>query len=263
MAESAVATQTEQWTPERLSEHFASALERTELRRDPSPHLFIENVLPDEFYDSMVEHLPLKSDVYKGWAIGKAAGKTHYQQRKQIYIHNRAMLEKFDLGTPEVREFWLNFQTWFMSKELQDLMLSPFEPELKERFDGQILPSNGEVVTNGMINFHEAGYFIGPHPDTVDRIVTAIFYLAEDGAPEDMGTHFYRPIDPSYASVKHGEFSDFNRVSTAPYRRNSAVLFLRTRNSYHGVEPITEEMSAKSKRYVLQYMLVHKYDKEK
>ena len=108
-----------------------------------------------------------------------------------------------------------------------------------------------------MMNFHEAGYFIGPHPDTHDRIVTAIFYLAEDGAPEDMGTHFYRPIDPNYRGGHHGEFTDFTQVSTAPYRRNSAVLFLRTPRSYHGVEPITEEQAAQSERYVLQYMLIH------
>ncbi len=248
-----------QWSPERLSKHFAEAIDRTEIRTDPSPHLFIENVLPDEFYDALRAHLPVKSDVYKGWAIGKAVGRTHYQQRKQIYIHNRDMLERFDLGSLEVREFWLNLQTWFMSRELQQLMLAPFETWLEERFGGQVLPQEGTVVTNGMINFHEAGYFIGPHPDTKDRIVTAIFYLAEDGAPEEMGTHFYRPKDPAYTSVSHGEFSDFNRVSTAPYRRNSAVLFLRTATSYHGVEPISEEQALLSERYVLQYMLVHKY----
>ena len=253
--------QLELWTPQRLSDHFAGVLERTEVRRDPSPHMYLEDVFPEDFYETMTTHLPVKSDVYKGWAIGKTAGRTHYQQRKQIYIHNREMLERFDLGSPEVREFWLNFQTWFMSRELQELMLNPFDAELRERFGGEVLPSDGQVVTNGMINFHEAGYFIGPHPDTKDRIVTAIFYLAEDGAPEDMGTHFYRPKDPAYNSVRHGEFSDFDRVSTAPYRRNTAVLFLRTPRSYHGVEPISEEQSARSERYVLQYMLVHKHDK--
>jgi hypothetical protein len=257
--DSQIATQVEHWTPEKLSEHFAQAIGRTEVRTDPSPHLFIENVLPEEFYDALRAHLPTKSNVYKEWAIGKNKGQTHYQQRKQIYIHNRDMLEQFNLGSPEIRDFWLSLQTWFMSKELQNLMLSPFEDNLRARFGGDTLPSNGEVVTNGMINFHEAGYFIGPHPDTADRLVTAIFYLAEDGAPEDIGTHFYQPIDPAYRGGHHGVFTDFNRVSTAPFRRNSAVLFLRTPKSYHGVEPITEEQAAKSERYVLQYMLIHKY----
>jgi hypothetical protein len=145
-----------------------------------------------------------------------------------------------------------------MSEELKMLMLSRFEPELKDRF-GEVLPTNGDAVTNGMVNFHETGYYIGPHPDTKDRIVTAIFYLPEEGAPENLGTKFYRPKDPAYDSVKHGDFNDFNLVSTAPYRPNSAVLFLRTDKSYHGVEPISEEQHSLSERFVIQYMLIHKY----
>jgi hypothetical protein len=74
-----------------------------------------------------------------------------------------------------------------------------------------------------------------------------------------MYTRFYRPKDPTYSSVKHGEFSDFNLVSTAPYRPNTALLFLRTPKSYHGVEPISEAQQARSERFVLQYMLIHKY----
>jgi hypothetical protein len=246
------------WSPAELSDHFAAAIARTPLRSHPSPHLFVEDALPEAFYATLCERLPAKSDLYKGWAIGKAAGRTHYQQRKQIYLHNRAVLERSDLGPPEVREFWLDLQRWFVSPELRECALAPFEAELRERFGGDLLPAEGEIVTNGMINFHEAGYFIGPHPDTVDRVVTAIFYLAEPDAPEELGTHFYVPKDPAYASVAHGDFADFDRVSTAPYRRNAAVLFLRTPRSYHGVEPITEEQAARSERYVLQYMLIHK-----
>ena len=181
------ATEQNKWSPEALSEHFAGVLARTEVRYDPSPHLVLENVFPDDYYAALKANLPANTDVYKGWAIGASKGLTHYQNRKQIYIHNREVLEKLDFGADELKDFWLNFQSWYMSEELKRLMLSPFEPELTSRFDGNTLPSNGEVITNGMINFHEAGYFIGPHPDTADRLVTAIFYLAEPGAPEDAG----------------------------------------------------------------------------
>ncbi len=233
-------------------------LDRTETRYDPSPHLVLENVFPDDFYATLKQQLPANKSTYKGWAIGQAQGRTHYQQRKQIYIHNRGMLERIDFASQDVKDFWLKFQTWYMSEDLRNLMLSRFEPELKERFAGNVMPGDGTVVTNGMINFHEAGYFIGPHPDTKDRIVTAIFYLAEPGAPENLGTKFYRPKDPAYNSTKHGDFDDFDQVSIAPYRPNSAVLFLRTPRSYHGVEPISEEQSSQSERFALQYMLIHK-----
>jgi len=257
--ESSVTQAHYQWSAEDLSDHFAQVVANAELRTDPSPHLFLSNVFPGEFFDALKANLPANAASYKGWAIGQAAGKTHYQQRKQIYIHNRPMLEKIDFGSDTIKDFWLKLQEWFMSEELQPIMLSRFEDELKERFGGSMLPQDGEVVTNGMINFHEPGYYIGPHPDTKDRIVTAIFYIAEEGAPQELGTHFYRPKDPTYTSAKHGDFDDFELVGTAPYKPNSAVLFLRTPKSYHGVEPISEEQHSQSDRYVLQYMLIHKY----
>lgn len=247
------------WSPAALSEHLQAAIQKAELRRDPFPHLFLEGVFPADFYSAIRAHLPRQAGLYKGWGIGADKGRTHYQQRKQIYIHNRDVLRKADFGDDERREFWLSFQDWFVSPQLQEIMLAPFAAELKDRFDGSLLPSTGQVVTNGMINFHEAGYFIGPHPDTPDRIVTAIFYLPEDGAPEGLGTKFYRPKDPAYRSVAHGEFEDFDLVSSAPYRPNTALLFLRTPRSYHGVASISEADSAASERFVIQYMLIHKY----
>ena len=50
-----------------------------------------------------------------------------------------------------------------------------------------------------------------------------------------------------------------SRSRWRPFRPNSAVIFLRTPKSYHGVEPISEEQGSLSERYVLQYMLIHKY----
>ena len=246
------------WKAEDLSDHMSRAIASSELRTHPSPHLFVENVFPEDFYLALRSRLPTRRSTYQGWGIGKHKGQFHYQQRKQIYIHNRQRLLSSDLGDVQTKAFWLALHDWFMTRGLQSVILAPFETQLRERFGGELLPPAGDVVTNGMINFHEAGYFIGPHPDTRDRIATAIFYLAEDDAPEDIGTHFYVPKNPAYRSDNHGKFEDFDRVSTAPYRRNSAVIFLRTPQSYHGVELFTEAHAASSERYVLQYMLIHR-----
>jgi hypothetical protein len=251
-----------EWTPEVLSDHFASAIGRSELRTNPSPHLVVENVFPAGFYSDVRSNLPRKASLYRGWGIGKEHGKTHYQLRNQIYIHNRDVLAQMEFDSPTIREFWLNFHTWFTSQRLQDLMLSPFELDLRKRFGGEVRPASGKLITNGMINFHDAGYFIGPHPDTPDRVVTAIFYLPEEGAPEGLGTKFYRPKDPNYRSGQHGRFEDFEEVASAPFRENTALLFLRNNNSYHGVEPISQEQRAASQRFVIQYMLVHRHGKE-
>jgi len=64
--------------------------------------------------------------------------------------------------------------------------------------------------------------------------------------------------DTAYA-LGDPQTDNFERVLTAPYKRNSAVLFQRTPRSYYGVEPITEEQAARCERYVLQFMVIHKY----
>ena len=123
-------------------------------------------------------------------------------------------MERIDFGSQDVKDFWLRFQDWYMSEELRSLMLSRFEPELKERFAGDVIPADGDrghqrddQLPRGRLLHRPASRHQGQdrHGDLL---------LAEPGAPENLGTKFYRPKDPAYNDVKHGDFDDFDQVST-------------------------------------------------
>lgn len=94
-----------------------------------------------------------------------------------------------------------------------------------------------------------AGYQIGPHTDHPNRVLSAIFYLAQEGDSEDMGTSLY--TSKSGFTCKGGPHypkgKDFKRVKTVPYRPNSAFVFLKGNKSFHGVERTSDT------RHVLLY----------
>jgi FkbM family methyltransferase len=88
------------------------------------------------------------------------------------------------------------------------------------------------------------GYQISPHTDLEQRVLSVIFYLnGKDG------TSLYVPKEDGFTSdgKKHLPFEDFKRVKTVPNKPNTAFVFLRTPNSFHGVA------KTKAERNVLLY----------
>jgi len=88
-------------------------------------------------------------------------------------------------------------------------------------------------------------YSIGPHTDSPARVLSLIAYIGEG---QD-GTSLYKPKDPKFKCEggPHHDRKKFKKVKTIPYHKNTALVFLKTDHSFHGVEPI------KSDRHVLLY----------
>lgn len=78
------------------------------------------------------------------------------------------------------------------------------------------------------------GYQIGPHTDSREDKYTILFYLTDT---ED-GTGIYEPKIEGFTSTggKHLKFDQFNLVKKIPFKKNTALSFERTDNSFHGVE---------------------------
>jgi hypothetical protein len=83
------------------------------------------------------------------------------------------------------------------------------------------------------------GYSIGPHTDGRKESKTILFYLPKDDSQPYLGTSVYVPKDKQFTcdGTKHHDFDKFNRVNTAPYVPNTCFGFIRSDNSFHGVEP--------------------------
>ena len=87
------------------------------------------------------------------------------------------------------------------------------------------------------------GYSIGPHTDGRKDTKTVLFYLPKDDSQPHLGTSVYVPKDKVLTcdGSKHHEFDLFDKLFTAEYKQNTCFGFIRSDNSFHGVETSTNE----------------------
>jgi FkbM family methyltransferase len=82
------------------------------------------------------------------------------------------------------------------------------------------------------------GYKIGPHTDSPVKVISALFYL--NGQE---GTSLYTPKNKEFRCKggPHYSFDEFEKVGTMQFTPNSMFAFLKTDNSFHGVEPTSHQ----------------------
>ena len=226
--------------------HVIDRLRTAEVVADPYPHYYLERVFPDVYYGALLDHLPAGA-VYQNLYEVTDLKLDHFRHRDQRDF-NDGWTETL---SPEMKEFWDSFHRWFLGPELARAVLDSFAAF-----------ANGwpEVSVESQLIRHRAGYFLGPHSDASSKLAVLLLYLPRDGRTAHLGTSLYRPKQAGFGcpESRHYPFEDFVRVETAPYKPNSALAFLRSDVSFHGVEPLTEADSAICGRDVIQYVV---YDK--
>ncbi|HEX3248564.1 MAG TPA: hypothetical protein VHS05_03985 [Pyrinomonadaceae bacterium] len=226
-------------------EHFIERLRTARAELDPFPHYCLDEVFPDDYYQSLLQHLPA-SDVYENLYEVTDLKLDHFRHRDQRDMNDGWT----NTLPPALKPFWLSFNKWFMSPELAQAVLASFNSQRT---------SWPEVSVESQFIRHRPGYFLGPHSDLYTKLVVLLIYLAPDNSAEHLGTSLYRPKDPSFTcpDSKHYNFEDFIRVKTAPYRPNSLLAFMRSDISFHGLEPLSI-----AGRDVIQYVLHDKQVRE-
>jgi hypothetical protein len=226
-------------------EHFIERLQTARVDLDPFPHYCLDEVFPDDYYQSLLQHLPA-NDVYENLYEVTDLKLDHFRHRDQRDM-NEGWTNKLP---PTLKPFWLSFNEWFMSPELAQAVLASFSGQRSCWPD---------VSIESQFIRHRPGYFLGPHSDLYTKLVVFLIYLAPDNSTEHLGTSLYRPKDPSFTcpDSKHYDFDDFIRVKTAPYRPNSLLAFMRSDISFHGLEPLSI-----AGRDVIQYVLHDKQVRE-
>jgi hypothetical protein len=234
--------------------HIVGRLRAAEVVTEPYPHFCLENVFPDEYYQSLLPHLP-GGELYQNLYEVTDLKLDHFRHRDQ-----RDMNAGWTESMPaEVKTFWDRFSDWFLGPELAGAALHAFAGTMAERFgDEDQWPA---VSVEAQLIRHREGYFLGPHTDLWSKLVVLLFYLPRDERAAHLGTSIYRPKDPDFTCPKsaHHPFENFDKVMTAPYRPNSLLAFFRSDRSFHGVEPLSNQDAALCDRDLIQYVL---YDKE-
>ncbi|MDB4956609.1 MAG: methyltransferase FkbM family, partial [Myxococcales bacterium] len=84
------------------------------------------------------------------------------------------------------------------------------------------------------------------------RVFTCIFAFADQPGYDEYGTQFVRPRDPRarcWGDLHHDE-ANFEVATVAKYVPNSFVVFFKTRQSFHSVKELHQELP--NQRYGMQ-----------
>ncbi len=226
---------------------FFEKLERAPIVPAPFPHFFLENVFSDDLYSQMLGKLPANDELVP---IGETGLVTPgaYPERSILRLGG---LDSKRLEEPR-REFWEGVAANFLGARLTSLMAERFWPYVLERFGENLLKIR--VAEQVKLVRDQTRYMLGPHTDAPHRLLTMLFYLPADAGKTHLGTVLYEPKDKSFRCKggPHHPRELFDAVKSIPYRPNSVIAFLRTDNSFHGVEPVTDQ---DAQRDILAYQV--------
>lgn len=177
----------------------------------PFPHIYVENVFPQQDYDQILANLPSDTNY--------DSGKSSYHGRR--FADPTKLDPLCELDTPEFAH----------------IGISPFRHFILKRF-GQSKP---QFHTDLRLVRDCENYSIGPHTDAPWKVLSYLFYLPPDTSLRPYGTSIFTPKDSSFVCPggPHHSFDQFHKIFTAPFLPNSLFAFFKTEYSFHGVETIT------------------------
>lgn len=202
--------------PSELEKHLIERLEAAEVVLEPYPHLWVDSALPSVLYARLMDQLPPPKQYQPIAKVRKILGKGY---------------PKRFVSDPKA-EVW--------TETSDQLRAGAFRRALCKKFGIE----DGNLTDETLLIRDKPGYKIGPHTDMPLKVMSALFYLR--GCD---GTSLYVPKEEGFTCKggPHHSFTKFNKVKTAPFKPNSLFVFLKTSNSFHGVEP------TKAHRDVLLY----------
>lgn len=209
-----------------------------ELILKPFPYFEIPNFLPEDVYQALSSAFPDRARFEAGVKLfeGKRAiGKQLAKEVAQEHPTYRSLIEAFSS-----EEF------------IQDAVRTLRPGLFRARKLGAYRPVTlGQAQSHWTIPLHvnvefsdlPSGAFMTPHTDKATKLFALLFYMPPDDWKPDFGgeTIFYKPKEWTKNfnwMNKHLRFSDVEEVYRTSYRRNTLAGFVKTGNSWHGVNRV-------------------------
>ena len=211
-------------------------MESVEILTTPFPHAVIENIFPPDYYEQILRHFPSDAQMIPLSETGRTNGNA--AQQRLVTLFNE---EGFDRLSPEQRHFFKHLGGWLYSPAFINGAIKLFWPHVKDRLtEVSKLLGWARVRGDALLVSDQTNYRIGPHTDAAHRLITFLYYLPHDERFREFGTSIYSPKDPQFTCQggPHHPFDGFHLEKTIPFLPNSLLMFCRTDQSFHGVEPI-------------------------
>jgi hypothetical protein len=227
---------------DRISAHVHAAVAAAPLCDEPFPHVVVNEWLPPDVYDIVIDGLPPS---------------VFFADRE---VRRQRLLVPFSFAPAYARHVW-HFVAEEIVGALNEALSRKFEGAVRE-YVGQFCPRWFDEPrrplhpSDGRIMLRRAGYLIEPHRDPRWGFLTGLVYLARPGDLEVYGTDLYRVRDDVEASDdKPLRFAPerCELVKSVPFRANTLFAFLNSRGA-HGAS-VPADAPASLERYVYQFRL--------
>ena len=227
---------------DRIEAHITNAFDATPLALDPYPHIVVNNWLPDDVYDRIIDAMPpsifFAHDRDQHWSVPMGVAPL-YSRQVWSFVANTIV------GEILYKLLNLKFQD-AICRYLRSLV-----PALPAGIDLKLHPSDGRIM------LRRPGYNLMPHRDPKWGFVTGIVYLARQNDSQAYGTQIYRVTDDAEAPTSRVHYVDPAKcelVKDVPFRANSILAFLNSEGA-HGASIPNDAQPADLERYIYQFRL--------
>ena len=206
----------------------------------PYPHLYIQNVFPNDYYSKILKNLlSVNSMTSMPDLYPEQPGLKNYKDRYVLEFARDEHIQKIE---SDKQEFWKGIGSSLLKGQFGNFLRAKFKHYLDMRF--KLIGDVNFSLEMQLVN-DKKNYALGPHSDHPRKVISTLFYFPKDMSQQEIGTSIYIPKDPDFiASHKqYGHFNKdlFHKVITMPFVPNSAFCFVKTNNAFHGVEPLEKE----------------------
>ncbi len=237
-------------------ESILAKVTKDDIRRDPFPHVVIENALPDELYQALAETMPTAE------YIAERLGKEIVSNERYNYVSEHTLTD------PNSSRVWKDFVTYHSSPEFLQEFLDLFYDDLVEAnpgveektgplrdlrvgrrnhddFERYDILMDCTAVINSPVTGRPTSYR-GPHVDKPYKLFGGLFYMRlpeDDSTGGDLilykyreGGHRFHVAESEYRGNRFDIDEKYvEEVTTVTYRPNTLVMYPINRLALHGV----------------------------
>jgi hypothetical protein len=229
----------------RIADHVRRAIEAAPMRTSPCDHIIIDELLPPDVYELLLDAIP-----------------------PEVFFENRDRIKQ-NLVFPLADGPELTLRAWgFMDgvvagRVIREAIIKKFYEPLQVHFDtifgadvrqqANDLPYFGD---GGRLMLRRPGYHLRPHRDPKRTMLTCLLYLAMPGDSEAYGTQLFAVSEDTESRYKQTYYPEGDGLGckldvTVPFRPNTMLVLLNARGA-HGAT-IPADAPTDVERYAYQF----------
>jgi hypothetical protein len=215
----------------RVAGHVRAAIDSAPVVLEPYEHMVVEQLLPPDVYDVLIEAIPPEP---------------FFDDRDSIKRNLRFPME---LGPTLTSMVWGFFDEVVTQQMIRPAVLERFAGPLQQHYDSIFGPDHRaraiampHRVNSGRLMLRRRGYHLDPHRDPKHSMLTCLVYFARPGDDEAFGTEIFSVANDSDANYKQTYYPEqaghtCTLVKVVPFRPNSMLVFLNSRGAHGATIP--------------------------